>query len=114
MAGVIVYLNGGPCDGTEKTLTQKQYDSHVTTCKNTVYKYDAAAGKGFELPVFSSSDSFGAPSGGGGVLSGPHALSGWKALRKSVNKAMPEALNASQHARQAALRSLGRARKVRA
>lgn len=114
MAGVIVYLNGGPCDGTEKTLTQKQFDSHTTTCQGTTYKYDAAAGKGFELPVFSSSDAFGGPSGGGGVLKAPHALSGWKALRRSVNKGMPEALHASQKARRAALRSLARARKVRA
>lgn len=110
---VEIYLNGGPCDGTTKNLTQKQYDSKVTTCKNTVYKYDPAAGQGFELPVFSSSDTYGAPSGSGGILRGPHALSGWKALRRSVNKGMPEALNASQRSRRAALRSLSRARKVR-
>ena len=113
MAGVVVYLNGGPCDGTEKTLTAKQYASKVTTCKNIVYKYDAAAGKSFELPVFSSQDSNGAPADVGGLLKGPHALSGWKALRKSVNRGMPEALNVMEKSRHAALRSLRRASKVR-
>lgn len=45
-------------------------------------------------------------------LKAPQALSGWKALRKSVNRDMPAALRQSQKARQAALRSLSHARKV--
>jgi hypothetical protein len=50
---------------------------------------------------------------GGGVLRGPHALGGWKALRKSINKGMPEALGYSQHVTTRTLRSLAKARKVR-
>lgn len=54
-----------------------------------------------------------AQSGPPGTIKAPHALSGWKALRKSVNQGMPRALNQSQKARHAALRSLSRAHKVR-
>lgn len=47
------------------------------------------------------------------VLKAPAALSGWKAIRKSINKDMPQAMNESQRARRAALQHLHRARKVR-
>lgn len=47
------------------------------------------------------------------TLSAPHALGGWKALRKSINRGMPDALNYSQRLNKQSLRSLARARKVR-
>ena len=60
---------------------------------------------------------FGANFGSGGPPSGtlnaPAALSGWKAVRRSINRGMPQALSDSQRARRAALRSLSHVRKVR-
>lgn len=60
---------------------------------------------------------FGANFGSGGPpsrnISAPAALGGWKAIRKTVNRDMPQVLNDSQRKRRAALRHLSRARKVR-
>ena len=113
MADVTVYLNGGPCDGTDKNLTQSQYDSHVTTCKSTVYKYDAALTKNFELPVFSSSDSAGVAAGTGGDLKAPRAHSGWAAIRHSLNVNMVHRIDGAEQLTLSALRSLSHSRKVR-
>ena len=46
-------------------------------------------------------------------LKAPHALGGWKQLRKSINHGMPDTLAHSQHVNAATLRTLHRARKVR-
>lgn len=48
-----------------------------------------------------------------GTLSAPHALGGWKSLRKSVNKGMPDAITYAKRQNTAALRSLSRARRVK-
>lgn len=113
MAGVVVYLNGGPCDGTNKNLTQKQFNSHKTKCGGSTYTYDPTLTANFELPVFSTSADTGKAAGGASSLKAPQALKGWQALRKSVNKSMPSALRSSRKASTSALRSLSRARKVR-
>lgn len=47
------------------------------------------------------------------TLKAPQALRGWSDLQRSVNRHMPAALRASQHARNAARRELRRAGKVR-
>ncbi len=47
------------------------------------------------------------------TLKAPQALAGWKALRKSVNRGMPNALAHSHRVNKGTLRTLHRARKVR-
>lgn len=111
MATFNVILSGGPCDGTEKVLTQKQFDTGKTRCQGVTYTKDHPLATRPPTWVFVAPAS----SGGGGpqTPNAPHALGGWKAIRHAINKALPEALNASQKSRRAALRSLSKARKVR-
>lgn len=109
----LVYLNGGPCNGTNKTLTDAEYATQETTCKGTVYRYDPQAGVGFELPVFSSADAYGQRGGGPATIHDPQTLGGWNAIRRSVNKHLPSTLRESQAAGQRARRSLAKARRVR-
>lgn len=113
MADVTVYLNGGPCDGTNKSLTQKQYDSHVTTCKSTTYKYDKTLTQHSELPVFSSADSFGVTSTSSGNLKAARVHSGWADIRRSMNKHWPARIDSAERLTLSALRSLSHSRKVR-
>lgn len=113
MADTTVYLNGGPCNGTNKNLTQAQFNSHVTTCRSTVYKYDKALTEQSELPVFSSSDSYGKAANTSYALTAPHAHKGWTSLMHSLNDHWRPALNESERNVNAALRSLSRGRKVR-
>jgi len=47
------------------------------------------------------------------VFKAPQALKGWSDLQRSVNRKLPGAIRSSQRSRAAALRALGRARKVR-
>ena len=112
MAETTAYLKGGPCDGKTQVVAVKGKPPLFVTCSdgfynitkprsyhggNVVYKY---AGK---APVPPPPAKLGAP----------HALGGWKALRKSVNKGMPHALTYSQKLTRQSLRSLGHSRKVR-
>ena len=110
---VVVYLNGGPCNGTDKVLTDAEYASRETTCKSTLYKYDSAAGKGFELPVFSSADTFGKPAPSPAGIKAPQAHGGWASMRHAVNVSMVRTLKQSQANNDAAFRKLSKARKVR-
>lgn len=111
---VVILLKGGKCDGTEKTLTQKQFDTHATTCKGQTYKLDRIDYPGEELPVFQWA---GIPQGGGptaaDTVASPHTHKGWHDLRRSLNTNWQDALKSSESNQRAALRSLSRARKVR-
>ena len=113
MAGIVVYLYGGKCNGTDKTLTQAEFDSGKTTCKGQTYKHDKTDFPNFELPVFRWVGSPPPNAPPPKTLKAPQAQRGWKDMQRSVNRKMPNALHQSQRLRKTALRQLSRARKVR-
>ena len=111
MAAVQAYLEGGPCAGTLHTITPAEGDTGTIICKQHVYKVVSPSQLHNGHPVFKDSGKVPAPPPPT-VLKAPHALGGWKQLRKSINHGMPAALDHSQHVNAASLRSLHRAGKV--
>lgn len=111
MAGVTQYvLEGGPCNNRTGQLTPAIEQSGQLTCSGHIYKITSPVQNKGGREVFRDAGAVPTPPPPPGT---PHALSGWKALRRSINRDMPKALAASQHSRQAALRSLRGAHKVR-
>ena len=111
MATVKVYLDGGPCDGTTKTLTAKQFATYTTTCKGERYTFDAGQTETQGKWVFVAASG---PAGGGSPsVKAPHAQKGWQDMQHSLSKNLPAALNQSRRFHAATLRTLGRTRKVR-
>lgn len=112
MADVIVYLEGGPCDGTNHILTVAEGDEGTVVCKGGYYHVTnpVRIHNGDAIYAYAGKVPKPPPPP---TLKAPHALGGWKALRKSVNRGMPDALHYSQGLNTAALRSLARARRVR-
>lgn len=87
-----VYLNGGPCDGGVKTLTQRQFHSGSTTCKGATYVYNDSQVIPHQRYVF---DYLVKETTGGGINPdniAPQALPAWGDLRNQVNRTMPNAL----------------------
>lgn len=109
-----VYLNGGPCDGTTRTLTQHQFDSGSLTCKGTTYIYNPDQVIKGHRYIF---DAVPVQSGGGGGGSssstGPQAYSGWTALRRSLNRDLTSAVRQIRRNQSAAWRELAHRRTVR-
>ena len=106
-----VYLRGGPCNGTKRKLTPAENQSKKLTCGGATYvnPETGAQHNGFYIWQYQQQQQ----QTGGQGFKATQALHGWKALRKAVNRKMPEALDYSQHVTAAALRTLHRARKVR-
>lgn len=104
----IAYLEGGPCDGTTQRLPITNLNSYTITCKGGLYKQPNPPRNHGRDIVFAY-----AGKAASGSVKAPQALGGWKALRKSINRGMPEALSYSQHVTTAALRTLSKSRKVR-
>lgn len=114
MAVSSIYLQGGPCDG--RTVSANRIVGGVVAyiaCGGGFYVLDDGKHRpnGDVIFKYSGKTQPGPPPGPG--LDATQALKGWKALRKSVNKGMPQALNYAQRGNHAALRSLSRARKVK-
>lgn len=109
--GVNTYvLTGGPCDGKIGQLSPSIDQSGQIVCQQHLYKRTnpAQVQGGHEVFKDSGPVPTGPPAG-----NAAHAHHGWNDLRHSVNHNMPAALRAAQHSTRAALRSLGRGRKVR-
>lgn len=109
--GITQYvLRGGPCDGKQGTLTPAIEQSGQLTCNNHIYKitYPVQIDGGRE--VFKDAGAVPAPKEG---VSTPHTHHGWSDLQHSFNRNMPKSLNGARKYQEAALRSLGRGRKVR-
>ncbi len=114
MADSTAYLEGGPCNGKTRTITPAEADAGQIYCKGALYQNPEKGLHHGPSIVFKYAGA--APSSGTGTgpnINAPQALGGWKALRKSVNKGMPGALDYSQHVTARTLRTLSRARKVR-
>jgi hypothetical protein len=107
---VPVYLKGGPCGGTTRNLTPAEADTGELVCKKSIYRNPETGAHHGGAIVF---DYAGDAPTAGGTLSTPHTHKGWQDMRHSINVNLPKALRHSQHTTSAALRALGRARKVR-
>jgi len=110
VATAVVQLRGGPEDKVELSYTTPPplpakinyqgdiYDNAHRTAKDSggltvhIYEYNAVESKQ--------------------AVSAPRAHKGWHDVRRSVNHNWPRALAASERQTRAALRSLGRGRKV--
>lgn len=111
MPGITQYvLKGGPCDGKTGNLTPAIDQDGQLTCKQHVYKRVEPAQIKNGREVFADAGPVPKPPAGAGAA---HAHHGWTDIRHSINHTMPAALRASQKSTRAALRSLGRGRKVR-
>jgi hypothetical protein len=109
MAKVAVLLQGGPCDGkTVQDDAAAFAEGQFITCQGSLYQ-----------PVIGTSSPRIADvvpktiPGGGSSIAAPRAHKGWHDMRRSVNHRWPHALAASDRQIRAALRSLGKAHKVR-
>lgn len=109
-----VYLKGGPCDG--RTVSANQIVGGLVAyikCGGGYYILDDGVTRPNGDIVFKySGASPPQPPGGDGVKA-PRAHQGWHDLRHSLNTKWPHALRDSERLTRAALRSIGRARRVR-
>ena len=108
-----VYLNGGPCDGSTRTLTQQQFNSGSLTCKGTTYLYNPDQVIAGHRYIFDAVPVQSGGTGGSSTSTAPQAHQGWNRLRQSINRNLPAALASVNRNQQAALRELGHRRKVR-
>jgi hypothetical protein len=112
VAVVIAYLQGGPCDGTTRTVTAAELDANLLLCKGGNYAnippHDHHDGHPVWIYIGRNPTDKPPPK-----LKATQALGGWAALRKSINRGMPAALTYSQHVTSKSLHTLARARKVR-
>lgn len=106
------WLEGGPCDGTQKKLTATQFQSGHTTCSGQTYIKTGAKLPGENVYVFAYQDNASTGSAGSSMVA-PKTHHGWNSLRQTFNHVMPSTLRKSQHATDAALRSLAKLPKVR-
>ena len=108
-----VYLNGGPCDGREKTLTQAQFNTRLTTCGGATYTYNpdqVIPGHRYIFDLLTPEGGSGG--GGGGGPTATHAHKGWNDIQRSVNTTLPSALHRVAKLNRAALRAIPRRRRV--
>ena len=110
MATGYAYLQGGPCDGTRHLLTVAEADSDTVICKSSYYRNISSGHRPNGDIIF---DYAGKVENPAPTLKAPQALKGWKDMQRSINHTMPSSLQASARSRNAALRQLARARKVR-
>lgn len=109
-----VYLNGGPCNGTTRTLTRRQFAAGSLTCKGTTYIYNPDQVIAGHRYIFDAVPTQTGGGGGGGTrATGPQAYTGWEALRRSLNRELPAAVRAISRNQAAALRELGHRHRVR-
>ncbi len=87
-----VYLNGGPCNGTTKRLTNAQFKTQQTTCKGADYVYNNSQIIPGHRYVFDVLVPEGGGGGGGGAAGRTHATRAWADLQKQVNHGLPTAL----------------------
>jgi hypothetical protein len=113
MATVTAYLQGGPCDGRTRKLTQAETKSGSLTCGGDLYLFDGGKLRPNGDTIFKDAGKAPPPGPIGTSLAAPRAHKGWADMRRSVNHGWPAALRASDHQIRAALRSLGRAHKVK-
>ena len=109
--GITQYvLKGGPCDGKIGTMSPEVEQSGQLTCQDHVYKRTGQLSSGVPREIFQDHGAVPKPKQS---VSTPHAHHGWQSLRKSINHTMPSALRKASKSQAAALRSLGRASRVR-
>ena len=87
-----VYLNGGPCNGTTKRLTNAQFKSQQTTCKGADYVYNSTQIIPGHRYVFDVLVPEGSGGGGAGVPGSAHAVKAWTDVRTTVNRRLPTTL----------------------
>ncbi len=107
-----VYLEGGPCDGKTVKVAASSVGLYPVTCKNHLYVVTDPIQHHNGATVYKDTGAI-PPAPVPGVLVAPDALKGWKALRKSINKGMPETLNRAQRVNRETLRIIGKIRKVK-
>lgn len=106
------YLEGGPCDGKTVKMTDAEYEFGFIACKGIEYQIVEPEKKHDGAVIFKSTgESTGQPPPQ--TLNSPHALSGWKAIQKSINKELPTTLHLARKVNAATLRTINRARKVK-
>ena len=92
MAGTIVRLVGGPCDGEDKTLTASQLNAGQLTCQGTLYiRSDAFTGQ--ELIVFATSEAIGKAIG---TNAPAHVTVAWTRWMRALGHKGPRAHNRVQ------------------
>ena len=102
------YLQGGPCNGQTGTVGTGP-SSLTIVCGGHNYRQTENTRPNGDVIYLDAGAVGGKPSS----LKAPQALKGWKDLQRSINHTMPASLQASARSRNAALRQLARARKVR-
>lgn len=112
MADVIVYLQGGPCDGTNHILTAAEGDEGVVACKGGMYRVTSPVRVHNGDAIYAYAGKVPKPQPGG-LGNDAAVMHGWSDVRRSINRHMPAALHSSQRSRKAALRILSHASKVR-
>lgn len=103
-------LKGGPCDGKKGQLTGAIATAGQLTCQNHIYKVELPVQLVSGREVFLDAGPVPKPPP---PSTAAHTHHGWQDVRHSVNHNMPAALRAAKQSTDAALRSLGRGRKVR-
>lgn len=112
MATGYAYLQGGKCDGKRHKITSGEKTYGSIECKGGLYLITTPPKLHKGDRIFKYIGKAINP-GTSGSISAPHALKGWQALRKSINRGMPDTLSHSQRLSRATLRTLHRARKVK-
>ena len=111
MPGITEYvLTGGPCDGKTGRLSPQDETLRQIECGGAIYREPnpAKIDSGHLVFRFAGKAPTGTP-----AAPDAHALHGWHDLSRSLHKRMPATLRAAEKNRQAALRTLNHARKVR-
>lgn len=111
MAGANVYvLKGGPCDGKKGELSPPIDQSGVITCQNHIYKRSSPLQLEGAYEVFNDSGVAPNPSP---PVPAPKLHNGWNSLRRTMNRHLPAGIKQARRDTDAALRTLGRMRKVK-
>ena len=114
MATFRIRLRGGPCNGQAKTISQAEWDAGETTCQGAVYIWNGVTPPAGQRFVFTYRPGAPPPGSGGGAgtATAPQAHTGWNDLRRTFNHDLPAALRTIRRNQDAALRELGRKRRV--
>lgn len=113
MATSRVYLQGGPCNG--RTVSADQIQGGLVgyiLCRGHYY-LDSGRTRRNGNAIFIDSGTTAPQPPGSTNLNAPRAHSGWRDLRRSVNRTMPHALNRASALTRSALRATSHGRKVK-
>lgn len=109
-----IYLSGGPCDG--KTVSANEIKGGLVgyiACGGGYYTADPAGNLHNGNVVFDYAGKTKPQPPTVGVVKAPKAHGGWADLQRSFNRHWHPALDSADRLNRAALRSLGRAHKVK-